>query len=251
MDLREFRPEIAARHPWELARVTAMRRLLAGLLGQREELRVLDLGCGDGFTAAHLFRDRPQTRIEAVDINLTPQQIELFSSRYPQIHFHSSVTALPRREFDLITLFDVLEHVQDDREFLVDMAGYLRPGGQIIITVPAFQPLFSAHDRFLHHCRRYNRRQLRQVVTETGLAVGDAGYLFSALLPVRALEVALETMGLSRGERHGLKTETMAGPVAAILTRLLEWDNLFTSRLHSLGLTLPGLSAWIHAKKLP
>lgn len=251
MDLREHRPGIETRHPWELARVAAIRRLLAELLGSREELRILDLGCGDGYTAAHLFQGRPGARIDAVDINLTPAQIDLFSGRYPHLRFHSSLTALPRQEYDLITLFDVLEHLQDDRAFLAELAGYLRPGGQIVITVPAFPALFSAHDRFLRHFRRYTRRQLQQVVAATGLAIGDAGYLFSALLPVRALGVTLEKIGLGAEESQGLGDGAMPASVVAILTRLLEWDNALTSRLHRLGLTVPGLSAWIHAKKLP
>ena len=69
---------------------------------------------------------------------------------------------------DLIVLFDVLEHVEQDEASLVAMRRLLKPGGRIVLTVPAHQWLWSAHDVGLHHMRRYSRSLLRERIEKAG-----------------------------------------------------------------------------------
>jgi hypothetical protein len=89
-------------------------------------------------------------------------------------------------ECDLILLMDVLEHVDDDvgliRSTLVGAAEH----AYVLITVPAFQTLFSAHDMFLEHKRRYTLRQVEEVVRAAGLEILSARYFFAFLLPIAA-----------------------------------------------------------------
>jgi SAM-dependent methyltransferase len=78
--------------------------------------------------------------------------------------------------FDIVGLFDVVEHIEDDRAFLVRLRSILNDRGILIITVPAFQFLWSAHDVNLHHFRRYTRRQMRELLDETGYSVEFISY---------------------------------------------------------------------------
>ena len=90
------------------------------------------------------------------------------------------------RAYDLIAILDVLEHVDEDRAALVGMAAKLKPGGRILITVPAHPWMWSAHDVVNHHKRRYTRRTLRKVVADAGLALELLTWFNSLLFPLAA-----------------------------------------------------------------
>ena len=66
-------------------------------------------------------------------------------------------------KFDLITIFDALEHIKDDKKIIKELRNYLNDGGSIILTVPAFQFLWSDHDELSMHFRRYNKKDIREV----------------------------------------------------------------------------------------
>ncbi|EIL99415.1 hypothetical protein UUC_15960 [Rhodanobacter denitrificans] len=85
-------------------------------------------------------------------------------------------------------MFDVLEHIDEDVETLAALRKHLAPGGRMLITVPAHQWLWSAHDVFLRHKRRYAARALRQVFNESDLHIDRIAYLNTLLLlPLAAL----------------------------------------------------------------
>lgn len=83
-------------------------------------------------------------------------------------------------KFDLITALDVMEHIQDDRGALAQLFSMLRPGGYLLLTVPAFMSLWDAHDERNEHFRRYSRRQLGELLQPFG-AVLSLRYLFPSL----------------------------------------------------------------------
>jgi SAM-dependent methyltransferase len=94
--------------------------------------------------------------------------------------------------YDVVTLFDVLEHVPDEAGFLAWIHGLLRPGGSLVVTVPAFSWLWSRHDELNHHQRRYTRRQLVAALHRARFEVTLASYfnfwLFPAAVAVRLLD---------------------------------------------------------------
>jgi hypothetical protein len=97
-------------------------------------------------------------------------------------------TRSPERvDADVVLFMDVLEHVDDDLAVLRSYAGSARPRTRFVITVPAFQSLWSAHDDFLAHRRRYRLTHIRKVVSAAGLTVVDGFYFFAAILPPVAL----------------------------------------------------------------
>ena len=86
--------------------------------------------------------------------------------------------------YDLIVLLDVLEHIPDDNGALAELATKLKPGGRVVVTVPAFMWLWSAHDAAHHHYRRYTWKTLKPVFDQAGLTIRHRSYFNTALMPL-------------------------------------------------------------------
>jgi 2-polyprenyl-3-methyl-5-hydroxy-6-metoxy-1,4-benzoquinol methylase len=81
-------------------------------------------------------------------------------------------------------MFDVLEHIQDDKKALIKIAGLLKPAGTLIITVPAYSWLYGAHDKMLHHFRRYSKNTLNETIHYSDLKVLKNSYFNTLLFPL-------------------------------------------------------------------
>ncbi len=116
--------------------------------------------------------------------------------------------------FDLVLATDVIEHVDDDARALREIARVLRPGGTLLLTVPAFTLLWGLQDRVSRHKRRYRLKPLRQQVSVAGLRVQRA-YYFNYLLfmPILLARRAIDALGI------GLKSEGQVN--TPLLNRLL------------------------------
>jgi 2-polyprenyl-3-methyl-5-hydroxy-6-metoxy-1,4-benzoquinol methylase len=142
--------------------------LLEWLRG-RGRLRVLNAGCGSGELSLLLAAEGHKV----VGIDPEPKYIQLAqkraADRFPHCKFIvSSIEDYSgASEFDVIVSTDVLEHIEDDRAAFNRLAQLVRPGGQVLITVPAGQWLFGYHDEQLGHFRRYSAASLRQLVADT------------------------------------------------------------------------------------
>jgi SAM-dependent methyltransferase len=239
----------AARHPWELARLDVVERLIAAQVELADGALAIDVGCGDTFVAAGLSRRFPAARVCAVDPAFTDAIVADLRRQAPAVSlFHSldAAAAVVDRPAALVLLMDVLEHVDDDRALLRDLARrpFVDARTRLLITVPAYQALFCSHDVFLGHRRRYSGRRLRATVEASGLEVIDSGSIFSTLVPLRLLQVLAERLMAPRGRAAttGLVTWN-GGPVRTqILRRLLRADAAAGAVLRRAGVTLPGLS---------
>jgi SAM-dependent methyltransferase len=237
------------RHPWEEARGRFFVRLLGdeGLLGDGVE--VLDAGAGDGWFARQLAAALPPAaRVACWDTGYTPEVLDRVAKGAPV-----SVTfsrERPAGRFGLILLMDVLEHVPDDRGFLERLASEsLAPGGRVLVTVPAWPALSSAHDEALRHVRRYRPGGARSLLGDCGLEPIVAGGLFASLLPVRgaqALANRLRPPAAPAMASGGLRGDGLAG---AVVRGILSWDARASLAAARLGLELPGLSWWALCRK--
>jgi SAM-dependent methyltransferase len=90
-------------------------------------------------------------------------------------------------EFDLATALDVLEHLDDDGAALAELRRVVRPGGALVVTVPAHPRLWSRHDELNHHRRRYTRSSLRAPAVAGGWEVARLTHFNTLLLPVAAV----------------------------------------------------------------
>ena len=244
MDLLETQ-EGARRHPWELSRARAVEAIVrrhADAAGA-----ILDWGCGDAFTGRFLLDRLGAESLVGLDPHLTEEQRRAFAGGDRRVTLVSRNDELPGRRFDLVLCCDVIEHVSDDVGLLETVRGsFLAENGRLIVTAPAFQALFSAHDVALKHHRRYSLDELERVLGTAGFEVLGSGYLFGSLLPVRALGKLFERRRRSERSDDSIGLGRWRG--GAVTTRtaeaLLSTDNKLLLTLAALGIKLPGLSVW-------
>jgi SAM-dependent methyltransferase len=247
MDLSEVRGS-QVRHPWETARAVAIERILRGASTQPHA--VLDYGCGDGFTGEHVRSALGAARLVSFDIHLTDEQCKAHSSE--QISYTNSWQQVEGGPFDLCLLCDVIEHVEDDRALLEQVRERLSTAGQVLITVPAFQALFTSHDRALRHFRRYALSQLERVIESAGFELNASGYLFGSLLAGRGMAKLAETLKPKpEGDDFGIGGWNGSPALTRTVETVLNLDNSVLLGLAARGIKLPGLSAWALCKKRP
>ncbi len=166
-----------------------------GLVKRRE---ILDAGCGSGGMTRVLER---YGRVTGVD--LAAEAIELARHRGLRRLARGSVGALPLADasFDLVTSFDVLYHlaVEDDRAAFAELHRVLRPGGVLLIRLPAYDWLRGAHDRAVHTRHRYTRGELTSRLGEAGFAVEHTSYANFLLFPLAPAKRLLERHSDSDG----------------------------------------------------
>jgi SAM-dependent methyltransferase len=162
-----------------------------------EPVRVLDAGCGTGGLLS-LMPDR----WSRVGVDFSQRALDYTRTRAGVPTVRSDLGALPfaDRSFDVVFALDVVEHCDDDAKVVSELARVLTPGGRLIVTVPAFQFLWSAHDVALHHRRRYRRPQLTRVLELTRLRIDRISYFNSALFaPIAGIRLARRFLPSAEG----------------------------------------------------
>ncbi len=179
MDLKEtaLLGNDAAGHWYYRAKAEALDRVL----GSIPPASVLDVGAGIGFFARHLL-ERGAGQAICVDPGYARDHDETHAGR--KLLFRR---APPATAIDIVLMMDVLEHVDDDHALITEYVARARPGARFVVTVPAFQWLWSQHDDFLEHRRRYTLPRIESVMRRAGLVIEGGRYLYGGLLPVAAL----------------------------------------------------------------
>ena len=222
-------------HWWYRGRRKVIRAEL-DRLGLALDARILDAGCGSGRTLQELVAYGVVSGIE-----LSEQAAEVARARGLGDVRVGRLEQLPWPDasFDLITCLDVIEHTPDDRATLAELGRVCRPGGRLLVTVPAYPSLWSAHDEANHHYRRYSRPSLRAVATAGGWEIVRVTSFNSVLLaPAAAVRIAARR----RGGADGSNTNDLElGP--QWLNAALEWPLSMEAGWLRRGRTLPfGLS---------
>jgi SAM-dependent methyltransferase len=251
MDLTELKNQNSKRHPWELARLEALRIITRQLQSFKGNLTVLDVGCGDGYISRELFKISGVENIICLDIHLSEKQIQEFSRQGKKIVYINKYSEIDGQLFDLILLLDILEHVEDDKTFLSDIVQeHLNVNGYILITVPAFQLLYSAHDRYLKHCRRYNIKDIIYIVHSAGLEDLSSGYLFCTLLFLRFMSLLCQRLSSNMIiVNSGVGDWRRGELITKFIEFVLSADNKFCLFMNKLDLKIPGLTCWVLCKK--
>jgi SAM-dependent methyltransferase len=171
------------RHWWYRGRRTVLERVIADLrLPARA--RILDAGCGSGRNMVEFARHGAVTGIE-----LSETSVALARERGAGEVIEGSVLEMPFEpdSFDFAASLDVIEHLEDDLAALRELRRVVAPGGALLVTVPAYQWLWSGHDVVNHHFRRYTRRSLQRVAEQAGWQQARTTYFNSLLLPAAIL----------------------------------------------------------------
>jgi SAM-dependent methyltransferase len=226
--------EVDEHHWWYRGRRRVVEAELSRLPLPRQA-RILDAGCGSGRMLQELVRYGAVSGVE-----LDPRAAEVARAR---AHGEVRVGSLEQltwqdHSFELITCLDVLEHTPDDKRTLAELRRVSAVGGWLLLTVPAYQSLWSLHDEANHHFRRYGRRKLRQTVADAGWRLHRMTS-FNTLLLGPAAVVRLAQRG--RHPDDSYRPELERGPVW--LNAVLEWPLRIEARWIAWGRTLPaGLS---------
>jgi SAM-dependent methyltransferase len=141
---------------------------------------IVDVGAGSGFFSKALSSLRRDREVICVDPNYSSE----YSEDGGRIRFVRAVGETELRDTDALLFIDVLEHVPDDRALLEEYTSAVRPGTLVLMTVPALTSLWSGHDVYLEHFRRYRRSELERVATAVGLEVLHSQYLFGSIFPI-------------------------------------------------------------------
>jgi SAM-dependent methyltransferase len=174
-----------------------------GSLRRDGPFRILDAGCGTGQMLKCL-----ESHGDAIGIDSSSQAVGYAQERGVRRLVRGSLADPPFRDgsFDCVVALDVIEHVDDDVGILSKLHEVVKPGGHLVITVPAFKTLWSEHDEINQHKRRYRAGQLRRLVEEAGFDLERVSYCNTALfVPVLAVRKA---KNLLRSVRRGGRTET-------------------------------------------
>ena len=230
--------QVEDRHFWFRARNRLIFELARKISStpQRGSL-VLEVGCGNGNVLRMLHKACPQGTV--VGLELWFDGLRHAQRRSGGFLVQGDVRNCPfGKPFDLVGLFDVLEHVPEERETLASLWQLLAPGGRLLLTVPAHQSLWSYFDDAAHHCRRYSTRDLRQKLTEAGFQVEFLSQFMASIYPM--VWIFRKMRGLrkpsnSDGARSQASAEFRLVPVVnQILTALLTLEARWVARGHHL-----------------
>jgi SAM-dependent methyltransferase len=205
-----------ATHWWFLSRrelVLLQVRAAAAELGfPGRRLRLLDYGCGTGFNLPFLSEFG-----EVVGAEHAPEALAEFrkASRFPILDLSADLRE-HRSRFDVLLALDVLEHIDDDVEGLRTMRRFLGGEGRMVLTVPAYDWLWSGEDVISQHRRRYTRSALARVCEAAGLEVLYLSYFNLAILPVVATVVWARRLLARESARHS-NLRSMRGWLNALL----------------------------------
>ncbi len=228
------------------------RRVLDAVVGRlelRAGARIVDLGCGTGGNLGMLAQHGEVLGVEpsadAVAFAREGLDEPGSASATSVVHASAEATGLEGGAFDLITLLDVLEHLDDEGPALAEAARLLRPGAHLLVTVPAFMLLWSGHDEALHHRRRYRRPELVELLERAGFALCWASYYNASLFPpVAAVRVGRRLIGTG-GERRADVGDGLPGPIAASLEALFAAERHLVGRARlPFGVSLIALVRW-------
>lgn len=217
--------ELDQTHWWFVAR----RRIISEVIRREVELsespRILEIGCGTGHNLAMLSSFG---LVDAIEVDEAAREIAtkrlgraVGSAPLPEL------VGVPDGAYDLITLLDVLEHIEHDDAALLSIRRKLKPGGSLLVTVPANRWMWSAHDRAHHHYRRYNGRDLRTAVTRAGYKPKLISHFNTLLFPLAA---TFRVLGKLTGREEA--DDAQPAPVInGLFTRLFGFERHMVGRL--------------------
>jgi SAM-dependent methyltransferase len=217
--------ELDQDHWWFLARRRILNRLIERVVRPPQKARVLEVGCGTGHNLAMLGRFG---KLEACELDRCARALaakrlghRVKNAKLPDL------SMFERNAYDLIALLDVLEHVPDDIASLRAIHRRLKPGGALLLTVPANPWMWSAHDAAHHHFRRYTGRGLRRLFEQAGFEVQLLSYFNSLLFPLIAIA---RLTGKLLG-RESADDTLPSAPVNAVLDFLFGLEAMLIGRV--------------------
>jgi len=226
--LYDYFYKIEDKHWWFQGRKEILLRLIDKYYRPEPNSKVLDIGCGTGMMLKSLSKYGEVYGLDKNEKAIAYSKIRSPKAKIVLGSFPENMQNLLPLKFDLITVLDVLEHIDDDTKALEAIKNILKPNGILIITVPAYKFLWTHFDEVNQHKRRYTRRELSEKITKAGFKIEKISYFdtfpFAPAVVVKFLEHIF-----SRSEKNnqlGLQMSLHS------FNRFFKW--LFSSEKHFL-----------------
>lgn len=227
-----------ASHWWFSGRRTILSKIIENL-NLPPNAKILEIGCGTGGNLdmlakfGEIFALEMDANALAIASKKTNNLYDIRAGHCPDNIPHYN------QPFDLICMFDVLEHIDKDTETLIAAKQLLAKNGRILLTVPAYQWLWGAHDEYLHHKRRYLLRNLQEIARESGLTPIKLSYFNTLLFPL-AVIVRLKEKIFRSANASGAKVPFE--PLNSILRAIFSFErNIILSSNLPFGVSLIGI----------
>jgi SAM-dependent methyltransferase len=200
----EFLFNMEQKHFWHIGRKKLILDLVQRNVTDLNDSRMLEIGCGNGSVLAYLKQNN--VTIEGSDIFM--EALKFCRRRVPSVPlYQADILCLPfLHEFDIVGLFDILEHIEYDEKALLEVGQVLKPGGKLIITVPAHKLLWGYFDESSRHKRRYSRPELVAKVERNGYSVKKCSFYIFFLFPLFVVIRLLNNIFRKRGRKNNLST---------------------------------------------
>jgi len=245
--------EIEERHFWFRSRNRLIRELARKICSRFVPgALVLEVGCGTGNVLRVLCEAYSKGSVVGMELWLDGLRMARGRSRALLVQGDVRTDPFGRR-FDLIGMFDVLEHISEETETLLALRDLLSPEGRLMLTVPAHQSLWSYFDEAAFHCRRYAPDELRRKLIDAGFEVEFLSQFMASLFPV--IWLVRKARGLARQNQEKTSAKQLADKefqIVPILNSLLAMILNLEVRWLSAGRRLPiGTSIIAVARRLP
>jgi trans-aconitate methyltransferase len=226
MDLKEegVLGELVEQHWYYRSKAAALLRMTSTLQAHR----ILDVGAGSGFFSRKLLTGTLAQQALCVDPNYEKEWDESVAGK--PIRFRRGCDST---NADLLLMMDVLEHVQDDQELLDFYVDKLPSGSHVLVTVPAFMFMWSGHDEFLGHYRRYSLKQMIVLLEKSGLQLEQHCYYFGLIFPLAAAMRLLSRLTPTRTnapssdlKKHNVLTNSMLNFLCRLEIPLFRFNRL-------------------------
>ncbi|KAA9331346.1 class I SAM-dependent methyltransferase [Hymenobacter busanensis] len=235
--------QLEENHWWFAAR----RNIVFNLIRQyapSPDTAILEIGCSGGPLLLDL-RAAGYSNLTGIDVSETGIALARRRGLDSVQVMDGAKLDFPDASFDLLIASDVLEHIEDEDQAVREWLRVLRPGGQLIVFVPAFQFLWSQHDEVNHHYRRYSAKRLRATLERGRFAIERTSYWNSTLfLPVAAMRLLQSVLPKKKAAPSG-DLQVIPGGLNKALLTLLRTENRM---LRFMDLPV-GVSTFIVAKR--
>ncbi len=214
-------------HWWYSARREILARLIERRIALPADAKLLEIGCGTGpnLDMLHRFGDLDAVEIEEGARAFASERLGRPVGAAPL----PALNGVPENSYDFVALLDVLEHVEDDEAALRGIARRLRPHGKLLVTVPAYQWMWSGHDVANHHFRRYSEKTLRRVFAAADMRVDMLSYFNTLLFPLAAASRIAGKLKRADGEAESDDALPPA-PLNAFFRTVFGWERHLVGR---------------------
>ncbi len=208
---------------WFVGRKQIIKTILDGMTPKHQE--IVDIGCGTGGTTDILNKYGNVKGLDSSEVALSYckkrglTNIELYTP--PEV-------PIKEKSVDLITLFDVLEHIENDKAFLKTLNCKIKPKGYLLLTVPTYDALWSGEDDVSLHFRRYNKRKLVHILNETNFRIVRFSYFNFFLLPAIYLIIKLSKF---TNKAHESNLRPLLEIINKCLTNILKFESYLIKEL--------------------